>query len=202
MPRTIWLAGLLALSLSACVETRPAHTNGNGGGANPPDSLDRVLSRTFMVPAFKLESGQVLPEMTLAYETYGTLAPDGRNAILVTHGFTSNHHAAGKHAVTDTHGGLVGRAHRPGQGHRHRPLLRRVVQHARLVVRIDGAAQHEPQDRQALRPRLPRHHPARYGRRPEASARRARGPAPRRRRRALVRRLSDVPVGRDVSRPS
>src|SRR5580765_9060425 len=102
MPRTIWLAGLLALSLSACVETRSTHTNGNGGDANPPDSLDRVLSRTFTVQAFKLESGQVLPEMTLAYETYGRLAPGGRNAILVTHGFTSSQHAAGKHAVTDT----------------------------------------------------------------------------------------------------
>jgi homoserine O-acetyltransferase/O-succinyltransferase len=101
MPRTIWLAGLLALSLSACVETRSADTNGAGGNVNPPDSLERVLSRTFTVPAFKLESGQVLPEMTLAYETYGRLAPGGRNAILVTHGFTSNHHAAGKHAVTD-----------------------------------------------------------------------------------------------------
>jgi homoserine O-acetyltransferase len=68
---------------------------------NPPDSLDRVLSRTFTVPAFKLESGVVLPELTLAYETYGRLAPDGRNAILVAHGFTSNHHAAGKYASTD-----------------------------------------------------------------------------------------------------
>ena len=102
MPRTVWLAGLLALSLSACVETSAPHANGNGGGVNPPDSLDRVMSRTFTVPAFKLESGQVLPEMTLAYETYGRLAPDGRNAILVAHGFTSNHHAAGKHTVTDT----------------------------------------------------------------------------------------------------
>ena len=101
MARAIWLAGLLALALSACAEMRSAHTNGNGNGANPPDSLDSVLSRTFTVPAFKLESGQVLPELTLAYETYGRLAPDGRNAILVTHGFTSNHHAAGKYAVTD-----------------------------------------------------------------------------------------------------
>ena len=101
MARAIWLAGLLALALSACAETRSAHTNGNGNGANPPDTLDSVLSRTFTVPAFKLESGQVLPELTLAYETYGRLAPDGRNAILVTHGFTSNHHAAGKYAVTD-----------------------------------------------------------------------------------------------------
>src|SRR5437588_1784743 len=101
MARAIWLAGLLALALSACVETRSPHMNGNGAGANPPDSMDRVLSRTFTVPAFKLESGQVLPELTLAYETYGRLAPDGRNAILVTHGFTSSHHAAGKYTVTD-----------------------------------------------------------------------------------------------------
>src|SRR5256885_1006001 len=62
MARAIWLAGLLALALSACVETRSPHMNGNGAGANPPDSMDRVLSRTFTVPAFKLESGQVLPE--------------------------------------------------------------------------------------------------------------------------------------------
>src|SRR5438132_1062801 len=101
MSRAIWLAGLLALALSACAETRSAHPNGNGANANPPDSLESVLSRTFTVPAFKLESGQVLPELTLAYETYGRLAPDGRNAILVTHGFTSSHHAAGKYTVTD-----------------------------------------------------------------------------------------------------
>src|SRR5437899_2691520 len=101
MARATWLAGLLALALSACLETRTASTNGDGGGVNPPDSLDRVLSQTFTVPAFKLESGEVLPELTLAYETYGRLAPGGRNAILVAHGFTSNHHAAGKYAATD-----------------------------------------------------------------------------------------------------
>ena len=101
MARAIWLAGLRALALSACVETRSPHMNGHGAGANPPDSMDRVSSRTFTVPAFKLESGHMLPELTLAYETYGRLAPDGRNAILVTHGFTSSHHAAGKYAYTD-----------------------------------------------------------------------------------------------------
>src|SRR5213593_2697697 len=101
MARATWLAGLIALALSACLETRTASTNGDGGGVNPPDSLDRVLSQTFTVPAFKLESGEVLPELTLAYETYGRLAPGGRNAILVAHGFTSNHHAAGKYAATD-----------------------------------------------------------------------------------------------------
>ena len=49
----------------------------------------------FTAKNFTLESGRSLPEMTLAYETYGRLAPDGRNAILVTHGFTSSHRAAG-----------------------------------------------------------------------------------------------------------
>ena len=101
MARAPWLAGLFALALAACAETQPTHINGNGGSMNPPDSLDRVLSRTFTVPAFKLESGVVLPELTLAYETYGRLAPGGRNAILIVHGFTSNHHAAGKYAYTD-----------------------------------------------------------------------------------------------------
>ena len=48
-----------------------------------------------------LDSGRVLPEMSLAYETYGRLAPDGRNAILVTHGFTSSQHAAGKYSPSD-----------------------------------------------------------------------------------------------------
>src|SRR5437763_16453396 len=105
MARAIWLAGLLALALSACGETRSPHMNGNGAGANPPDSMVRVLSRTFTVPAFKLESRQVMPELTLAYETYGRLAPDGRNVILVTQGFTSSQHAAGKHAYTDAKAG-------------------------------------------------------------------------------------------------
>src|SRR5205085_7902583 len=37
----------------------------------------------------------VMPEVKIAYETYGKLAPDGRNAVLIAHGYTSSHHAAG-----------------------------------------------------------------------------------------------------------
>jgi len=59
------------------------------------------LKHTWTTRDFRLESGQTLPELTLAYESYGRLAADGRNAILVTHGFTSSQHAAGKHAPTD-----------------------------------------------------------------------------------------------------
>ncbi|HXH84388.1 MAG TPA: alpha/beta fold hydrolase [Candidatus Tectomicrobia bacterium] len=60
-----------------------------------------VETQRFTTPDFRLESGVKLPELTLAYETYGRLAPDGRNAVLVTHGFTSSHHAAGVYAPSD-----------------------------------------------------------------------------------------------------
>ena len=38
-----------------------------------------------------LRLGGTLTNAQLAYATWGTLAPDGRNAILCTHGFTSSH---------------------------------------------------------------------------------------------------------------
>lgn len=68
-------------------------------------------TRMFTTKNFTLENGHTLPELSLAYATYGRLAPDGRNAILVTHGFTSNHHAAGTYEGGDTPGfwdGLIG----------------------------------------------------------------------------------------------
>ena len=39
------------------------------------------------------------PSLTIAYETYGRLAADGRNAALATHGYTSSHHAAGRYRL-------------------------------------------------------------------------------------------------------
>ena len=57
--------------------------------------LGVVEVRSFSTDNFRLQSGEVLPELKLAYETYGTLAPGGRNAILLTHGYTSSQHAAG-----------------------------------------------------------------------------------------------------------
>ncbi len=44
---------------------------------------------TFTLHDFRVESGEVLPEATLAYVSRGKLNADGRNAILVTHGYTS-----------------------------------------------------------------------------------------------------------------
>ncbi|MBI2207606.1 MAG: alpha/beta fold hydrolase [Candidatus Rokubacteria bacterium] len=67
--------------------------------------MDVVEPRRFTVPDFALESGEMLAEVTLEYETYGRLSADGRNAILVTHGFTSSGHAAGKHTPADAEAG-------------------------------------------------------------------------------------------------
>ena len=44
---------------------------------------------SFTFADFRLQNGEVLPEVTIAYATRGRLAADGRNAVLVTHGYTS-----------------------------------------------------------------------------------------------------------------
>src|SRR5260370_22816973 len=68
------------------------------GAARAEGELGDVQRRIFMAKRFKLESGVVMPEIIIAYETYGTLAPDGRNAVLLTHGFTSSQHMAGRYS--------------------------------------------------------------------------------------------------------
>ena len=46
---------------------------------------------SFTFSDFRLQSGEVLRQVTIAYCTRGRLAADGRNAVLVTHGYTSGH---------------------------------------------------------------------------------------------------------------
>ena len=58
--------------------------------------LGPVEDRNFLIRDFRLRSGEVMPEVSIAYETYGRLAPGGRNAVLIAHGYTSSHHAAGR----------------------------------------------------------------------------------------------------------
>lgn len=50
--------------------------------------MDRTHA-SYTFTDFGLQSGEVLPEVTIAYVTRGRLEPDGRNAVLVTHGYTS-----------------------------------------------------------------------------------------------------------------
>jgi homoserine O-acetyltransferase len=62
------------------------------------DTSDSGLmeARSFTSRNFRLQSGAILPELSLAFETYGSLNPDGCNAVLITHGYTSSQHAAGR----------------------------------------------------------------------------------------------------------
>ena len=97
MRRAALLAGGLLLTFTGCA----AGPVSNGAALVAPDRMEPVVKHTWTTRDFQLESGVVLPELTLAYESYGRLAADGRNAILVTHGFTSSQHAAGKHSPAD-----------------------------------------------------------------------------------------------------
>ena len=96
------LAALPAASVAVTVATPVVHAQS--------DPLKRHEA-AFKITDFKLQSGTVLPEVTIAYETYGTLAPDGRNAVLLTHGYTSSQHMAGRAGANGAEGswdGLVG----------------------------------------------------------------------------------------------
>ncbi|EYR63620.1 homoserine acetyltransferase [Actinotalea ferrariae CF5-4] len=42
-----------------------------------------------------LEGGETLPDVTIAYETWGTLSPTGDNAVLVLHALTGDSHVLG-----------------------------------------------------------------------------------------------------------
>ncbi|MEX1008532.1 MAG: homoserine O-acetyltransferase [Acidimicrobiia bacterium] len=54
---------------------------------------------------FALEAGGTLPSVTVAYETWGTLAPDASNAVLVLHALTGDSHATGPAAPGHLHDG-------------------------------------------------------------------------------------------------
>ena len=51
--------------------------------------MNDIRHDTFTFKEFHTSGGDVLPEITLATVSRGSLAADGRNAILITHGYTS-----------------------------------------------------------------------------------------------------------------
>ncbi|QIG78479.1 homoserine O-acetyltransferase MetX [Stakelama tenebrarum] len=59
------------------------------------------LGRTVTLPGpLRLDGGGSLAPVEIAYETYGTLAPDASNAILVCHALTGDQHVASEHPRT------------------------------------------------------------------------------------------------------
>jgi homoserine O-acetyltransferase len=51
--------------------------------------MSGITETDFTFHDFRTAGGDMLPEVTLAYVARGTLAADGRNAVLITHGYTS-----------------------------------------------------------------------------------------------------------------
>ncbi len=61
-------------------------------------------ARTFVVEGrWTLRGGGELPEVTVCYETWGTLSPEADNAVLVCHAVTGDSHAA-RHDADDDPG--------------------------------------------------------------------------------------------------
>lgn len=75
---------------------------------DPPGRRQWYTSST----PLSLECGDVLPSYCLAYETWGELAPDGSNAVLVLHALTGDSHVSGAsgpgHPTQGWWDGLVG----------------------------------------------------------------------------------------------
>ena len=60
------------------------------------DGLDRVETRCVTLPEpMKTFRGDIIPEVTLAYEIYGEISPERDNVILLFHALTGSQHAAG-----------------------------------------------------------------------------------------------------------
>lgn len=65
------------------------------------DDLLRPAHQVDIDRPLPLDSGEVLTSYRLNFETYGTLAPDRSNVVLVCHSLTKGAHAAGRHSVDD-----------------------------------------------------------------------------------------------------
>ncbi|MDG2252441.1 MAG: homoserine O-acetyltransferase [Methylophilaceae bacterium] len=70
------------------------------------NSVGIVKSKNFICKnPLKLDSGVLLNEFELTYETYGKLNAKHDNAVLVCHALSGNHHLAGRYSSSDKYPG-------------------------------------------------------------------------------------------------
>jgi homoserine O-acetyltransferase/O-succinyltransferase len=78
----------------------------------PGDPAGQRRFATVLEGGLALEAGGRLPEVVVGYETWGDLAQDGANAVLVLHALTGDSHAAGPagpgHRLAGWWDGLIG----------------------------------------------------------------------------------------------
>lgn len=87
---------------------------------NLEQSVGQVETRMVRIElppqGFELEGGGVLPELTIAFESYGTLAPSKDNVVFICHALTGDAHAAGYHSLDDKNPGWWDSMIGPGKG--------------------------------------------------------------------------------------
>ncbi len=70
-----------------------------------PSSVGIVETQYYTFEELILTSGLSIKDVTIAYETYGSLNKERSNAILITHALSGNAHAAGYHSEGDKYPG-------------------------------------------------------------------------------------------------
>ncbi len=73
--------------------------------AKQSNTLPLVEKKTHHIPVFTTFNGKQIKNVNLGWESYGKLNADKSNAILITHYFTGNSHAAGKYTDEDASAG-------------------------------------------------------------------------------------------------
>ncbi|WP_460311603.1 E22 family MetX-like putative esterase [Aliiglaciecola aliphaticivorans] len=105
--RPSWLKPCFLLLLcciqSACANTQSLSENGVSSG--DIESVSLVQKKSFTTKNFQTFGGKNIENVTVGWESYGSLNAKKDNVILITHFFTGNSHAAGKYNNSDSAAG-------------------------------------------------------------------------------------------------